>query len=185
MTYYHSWAYYNKRPKKNRMWILMCIIIPLLYMFYTHVYHVKKEPILNKKEPIVKVINIVSTSSKVEIIKTIAPSKFTFDRKNRRIHRYLTASEKSTVLKMVADAKLNIKEAECLIEHESTWDSEGILANEMFSIDRGLWAINSKWHFEVSSSCAFDIICSTKEAIRIRKANGDWNQWSGYVNNCL
>jgi hypothetical protein len=44
-------------------------------------------------------------------------------------------------------------------------------------IDRGLWMINSKWHSEVSDECAFDLECSTKEAIRIIKQRG-FKEWT-------
>lgn len=81
---------------------------------------------------------------------------------------------------------LNWEEVKCLIDHESNWNTEGWLINEDGkSADRGLWAINSKWHKEVSHACSFNLECSTKEAIRIRKANGNWNQWYGYVNYCI
>lgn len=45
------------------------------------------------------------------------------------------------------------------------------------TLDRGLWMINDYWHAEVSDECAFDVECSTKEAIRILKQSG-WSQWS-------
>jgi len=41
-----------------------------------------------------------------------------------------------------------------------------------YSVDRGLFAINSYWHSEVSDECAFDPVCSVK-----------WTMWwieSGY-----
>lgn len=44
-------------------------------------------------------------------------------------------------------------------------------------IDRGLWMLNSKWHPEVSDECAFDLECSTKEAIRIIKQRG-FKEWT-------
>ncbi len=50
--------------------------------------------------------------------------------------------------------------------------------NPPTSVDRGLWMINNKWHSEVSDDCAFDPVCSTKEAYRISKGGTDFSQWS-------
>jgi hypothetical protein len=82
----------------------------------------------------------------------------------------------------IEKAGLDWKEVDCLIRNESSWNTEGWLINKggNSGADRGLWAINSKWHPEVSHACAFSAECSTKEAIRIRKANGNWNQWYGF-----
>lgn len=66
---------------------------------------------------------------------------------------------------------------ERLITAESNWDVWAIGQNPNPTIDRGLWQINSYWHSEVSNECAFDLECSTKEAIRIRLADGNFNQW--------
>lgn len=113
-------------------------------------------------------------------------SKITYDRKTHKSHRYLTESEKTKVLGMIDDAGLSTTEAICLINHESGWDSEAMKVNKdaNSTLDRGLWQINAYWHYEVNNACAMDIECSTKEAIRIRKANGNWNQWYGFKNNC-
>jgi hypothetical protein len=115
----------------------------------------------------------------------IEQSKETFNKKQHRSHRYLSQAERNWVLDEVLKAGLNQKEALCLIDNESSWDAEGTLINkDGKSVDRGLWAINSYWHYEVSNDCAYDVECSTKESIRIRKADGNWNQWTGFVNNC-
>jgi|6_EtaG_2_1085325.scaffolds.fasta_scaffold01192_3 hypothetical protein len=66
---------------------------------------------------------------------------------------------------------------ERLINAESRWDVWAIGVNDNPTIDRGLWMINSYWHREVSNECAFNLECSTKEAIRIRLESGNWNQW--------
>ena len=50
------------------------------------------------------------------------------------------------------------------------------------STDRGLWQLNSYWHSEVSDACAFDPVCSTKEAFRIYSANGGFGSWSAFNN---
>ncbi len=48
------------------------------------------------------------------------------------------------------------------------------------SIDRGLWQINSKWHPEVTDTCAFDPACSTQAAFAISKGGTDYTQWTAY-----
>lgn len=50
------------------------------------------------------------------------------------------------------------------------------------SVDRGLYQINSRWHKEVSNSCAYDAVCSTHEVWRISNHGTDFNQWSTYTN---
>ena len=80
------------------------------------------------------------------------------------------------------------------------WEVRGVLAKESFgcnepeheflvnvnrdgSIDRGCWMINAKYH-ETTNKCAFDLECSTTEAIKIfkgaykRTGNG-WTPWYG------
>lgn len=54
------------------------------------------------------------------------------------------------------------------------WNTEAsyINYNNRAGIDRGLWMINSISHKEVSNACAYDLACSTKEAIRIIKKRG-------------
>ncbi len=49
------------------------------------------------------------------------------------------------------------------------------------SIDRGLWQINSKWHPQVSDECAFDPVCSTREAKRISSGGADFSQWTAFT----
>lgn len=49
------------------------------------------------------------------------------------------------------------------------------------TLDRGLFQLNDYWHSEVSDDCAYDKVCSTKEAYRISKGGTDWNEWVGYT----
>ena len=57
-----------------------------------------------------------------------------------------------------------------------SWDLEAQY-NNGDSVDRGLWQINSYFHSEVTNSCAYDLECSTKEAIRIIKERG-FKEWT-------
>jgi len=50
------------------------------------------------------------------------------------------------------------------------------------SVDRGLWQINSKWHSEVSDSCAYDCICNAEHAVKISSKGTDWTPWSTWNN---
>ena len=49
------------------------------------------------------------------------------------------------------------------------------------SYDRGLWQINSKYHPEVSDSCAFSATCSTTAAKTISNNWTDFSPWSSYT----
>jgi hypothetical protein len=50
------------------------------------------------------------------------------------------------------------------------------------SVDRGLFQINSRWHFEVSDRCAFDARCNAEAALRISRGGRDWRQWTTWHN---
>jgi hypothetical protein len=105
---------------------------------------------------------------------------------NKNGHRYLTDREKEWVVDTCEKAGLKRSDVECLIQHESSWDENGWLANwdNRAGTDRGLFAFNSLHHGEVSNRCAFNFVCSTYEFIRVAKANGNYNAWTGYVKNC-
>ncbi|MFA5014800.1 MAG: hypothetical protein WC549_04605 [Actinomycetota bacterium] len=64
------------------------------------------------------------------------------------------------------------------IRKESNFEQYAIGYNaKSKSFDLGYWQINTKFHPEVSRECSFDLICSTKQAIRIYKLKGI-NEWS-------
>lgn len=44
-------------------------------------------------------------------------------------------------------------------------------------IDRGILQINSYYHSDVPDSCAFDVLCSFKQAYKISKSGTDFSQW--------
>jgi hypothetical protein len=48
------------------------------------------------------------------------------------------------------------------------------------SVDRGMWQINSCYHSEVSSACAFNAVCNAKAAFRISSSGTNWRPWSTY-----
>ena len=50
------------------------------------------------------------------------------------------------------------------------------------SYDRGLWQINSKWHPDVSDSCAYNAACNAKNAVRISSGGSRWSPWATYNN---
>jgi hypothetical protein len=51
------------------------------------------------------------------------------------------------------------------------------IGNNGNSVDRGLFQINSYWHKEVSSECAFSIRCATEWTINMIN-KGQQNQWT-------
>lgn len=50
------------------------------------------------------------------------------------------------------------------------------------SYDRGLWQINSKWHPDVSDSCAYNAACNARNAVRISSGGSRWSPWATYNN---
>lgn len=47
-----------------------------------------------------------------------------------------------------------------------------------YSVDRGLFQINSYWHPEVSRRCAFDARCNALAAFEISEGGRNWRQWT-------
>ncbi|GAA1982653.1 ricin-type beta-trefoil lectin domain protein [Catenulispora subtropica] len=50
------------------------------------------------------------------------------------------------------------------------------------SVDRGLWQMNSRYHPEVSDSCAYQIQCNANAAWRVSDHGARWSPWSAYNN---
>lgn len=73
-------------------------------------------------------------------------------------------------------AGLNPEYAKKIMLCESKGDENAINYNGRYGTDNGLWQINSKYHPEVSRSCAYNWKCSTLATIQIVKQNG-WKQW--------
>ena len=88
-------------------------------------------------------------------------------------------SIKDYVMNEVRNAGLDEYKAFMVVYNESRFNPEATLVNAggKNGIDRGLWQINSKYHPEVSNTCAYNYKCSTKEAIRIIKKYG-WQEWT-------
>ncbi len=84
--------------------------------------------------------------------------------------------------RLVTDAGFANREvAIAVILAESGGDPLAKNVNSPTSVDRGLWQINSKWHPEVSDECAFDPVCSTREAKRISNGGADFSQWTAFT----
>jgi len=49
------------------------------------------------------------------------------------------------------------------------------------SIDRGILQINSRWHAEVTDSCAYDPLCSFQQGYRISNRGTSFTPWSTYT----
>lgn len=82
-------------------------------------------------------------------------------------------------------AGLKWEDVKCLIDHESGWREMAYFINRgEKSLDRGLWMWNDKWNSHISNECSFDFKCSTIEAIKKIKHDGNYNAWYGYKNNC-
>ena len=99
-----------------------------------------------------------------------------------RVEKVEELSVREYVLGEVERAGIDKYEVYNLISCESSWNTQNYRVNyhartDTYSIDRGLWQINSYWHSEVSPSCAYDYKCATKESIRILKERG-FSEWT-------
>lgn len=173
-----------KRKQRNtHLGYILLILIPVIW------YYGVMSPIakywsdswgLNIKTP--SIIQAVLADEKPLTDKDLCTPSY--DKKAKRSHCYLNDLGKEWVLEQVSNTGLSVEEAKCIIKNESGWDAEARYVNSDSSIDRGVFELNDKWHYEVSNQCAFSVMCNTKEAIRIRLANGDWNAWSTYNKFC-
>jgi len=73
------------------------------------------------------------------------------------------------------DADLAVKIAAC----ESYLNPYFVKVNKNKTIDRGIFAFNSKHYKQVSNECAFNVECATKAFIKEAK-NGKINNWLCY-----
>ena len=85
------------------------------------------------------------------------------------------------VLQQFANAGLNPEEAAKIINYESKWNPDFTLRNndKVKSFDRGLMALNSYWHREITNKCAYDYHCAVEASIKIRLREGSWKSWFG------
>jgi hypothetical protein len=71
--------------------------------------------------------------------------------------------------------------AVALAESGGRTDAVNATGNTPASRDRGLFQINDYWHGEVADACAFDALCSAREAYRISEGGKNWWPWSAYA----
>ena len=64
---------------------------------------------------------------------------------------------------------------------ESGGNDQASHVNTDGSIDRGVLEINSRWHPEVSDSCAYTPLCSFQSAYNISNKGTDFNPWTTYT----
>lgn len=98
---------------------------------------------------------------------------------NTQAEEVITITWKDEVRTMIREAGLDVELASKIIQHESWWDPANTHINKDGTRDRGLWMFHEVYHAEVSDECAYDPICSTKEAIRVIKSRG-WSEWVAY-----
>ena len=65
---------------------------------------------------------------------------------------------------------------------ESNLRSDATHTNTDGSVDRGIAQMNSKYHPEVTETCAFDPLCSLKEMYRISAEGTQWTSWTAFKN---
>ncbi len=50
------------------------------------------------------------------------------------------------------------------------------------SLDRGILQFNSRWHPEVTDSCAYNVNCAFQAAYRVSNQGRDFSPWATYTN---
>lgn len=85
-------------------------------------------------------------------------------------------SMKDWVLRQVAEAGLNPREAEIIINCESRWEPDAMGINYNHTADLGLWQINSI-HKDISNADKLDYKKATIWAIDKRLEDGHWKAW--------
>ncbi|MGI6315030.1 MAG: transglycosylase SLT domain-containing protein [Patescibacteria group bacterium] len=83
---------------------------------------------------------------------------------------------KKWVLNKVAEAGLDTKIAETIINCESRWNPDAMGVNANKTVDLGLWQINSI-HKDISNADKLDYKKATEWAINKRMKDGNWNAW--------
>lgn len=64
---------------------------------------------------------------------------------------------------------------------ESSLNTDAKHTNSDESIDRGLLQINSRWHPEVSDSCAYDPACAMRAGYTISSKGSNFSAWATYT----
>jgi hypothetical protein len=119
-------------------------------------------------------LSLIGVNTVVSGLRSLERALLVENVRAEEVVRNLTWQEE--VMVMIRNAGLDTDKANKLIFCESSWNPDNVHYN-VHSVDRGLWQINSYYHSEVSQECAYDALCSTKEAIRIIKEKG-WSEWS-------
>ena len=86
----------------------------------------------------------------------------------------------ATLWKATGGTNCAIAVAVALAESSGRTDATNFNHDSHHSEDRGLWQINSYWHPEVSSSCAFDASCNARSAKTIAHGGSNWTPWATY-----
>lgn len=98
----------------------------------------------------------------------------------------LAATTSALSMKQVADKWKGVggSTSKCSVAVAVAWaESRGdprARGQNSDSYDRGLWQINSKWHPDVSDSCAYDAKCNAAQAKRISSNGNNWRPWATY-----
>lgn len=71
--------------------------------------------------------------------------------------------------------------ATAIMQAESGFNTLAQHVNSDGSVDRGIFQINSRWHSEVSDSCAYDPLCASQAAYRISSQGSNFNPWTTYT----
>ena len=88
-------------------------------------------------------------------------------------------SVREYVKQEILSAGLDWDKIQCTLDHESDFRVMAYYVNSDKSVDRGIWMWNDKWNKRISNECAFDKVCSTKEAIAKIKHDGNLSAWYG------
>jgi hypothetical protein len=162
----------KQKAKLHATYILLALAISSLLAFayaynvtYTAVYDMEMKAISK-----VQKMHIVNTAkASVEAPKTEVTAESNFE---------------EWMYREWEKAGFKRKDVACLISRESGGREDASYVNTDHSVDRGIFMINSKYHKNVASKCAYDKVCATKAAIKIAKARGNLSAWYGFINFC-
>ncbi|GHO42795.1 CHAP domain-containing protein [Ktedonospora formicarum] len=86
------------------------------------------------------------------------------------------------VIIAIAHAESSLNPKNCLLNKDwHDWYPQWHVHKKGRTLDRGIMQINNYWHFEVKDECAFDPLCSFKEAYKISNKGTSFSPWTTYT----
>ena len=146
---------------------LVCLVWLSFAYFYNQTY---KDIMMQETKLISKSLSVKVAKASTETLQIEATPEANFD---------------EWMYQQWEQAGFKRKDVSCLNKHESGGVEDSSYINaKPYGVDRGMFMINSVFHKEVSSKCAYEKVCATKAAIKIAKNNKSLNAWHGFTSHC-